>query len=130
MAIKMTGQGFQGNSKFYAPDLRFSVQINGPLHSTLKIGTAAGKNVEVNPHGVGSDFKLPVEEFARRIGLEEGLDDVAVPELVAAAIRVGIAEDVKIAVAAFKAQIQHFIRPQNSDRSLTGRIRVLPPPIR
>src|SRR5450432_1466747 len=109
--------------------MRFLIQKNRALHSALQIRQSPGKDIEINPHPVGTNFEFPVIALSRRVWLQECLGHIALPEMIAASSRAGIGKHEKLPVAAFKSQIQSFFRPQDPDSGFAPRIRILPLPI-
>src|SRR5260370_37759021 len=85
------------------------------LQADRHIRKSSLKNIEINPHSVGSHFELPVVAFPHRIRLQECFGYVPVPQVVAATIGIGVREHMQLAIPAFESQIQHLRRPQNPD---------------
>jgi len=65
-----------------------------------------GSDVEIQPLTVRTYLEFLVVFLVKAIGLEEDLDHIAIPQLIAAPAQVGISKDVYLAIAAKEAQVE------------------------
>lgn len=123
-------QSSQRNRQFRRPALLLLVQEHRSLHAALKICKAAGKNIEIDPHPIGTHFKLPIVPCPRGIGLEKRFRHIAVPEVIAPSVAaIGVLEYIQLPVAAFKSQIQCLRSPEDANFGFSLLIRIFPLPV-
>ncbi len=91
--IKALDQAFHGQSKLRDPSLAGFVQSNAAPQTTLQVVLLAWRDVQIDPKSVRADFEFFITTEMRWVGLKENFRDVAVPELVAAAIGLGIGKN-------------------------------------
>jgi hypothetical protein len=103
---QIRSQGFDWNGQLRRPAQTLLVQKHRFLHATFEVCKASRKNIQIDPHSVGTYFELPVVARSRWIRLKEGLGHIAVPQVVPAAVTVGVFKDEKLPIAAFKPQIK------------------------
>ena len=102
----------QSETSWELPARRSRVWISHPATERckplFKSAQPAGKNVEIDPHSIRTDFKFPVEMLPRRIGLQKCFRHIAVPQMIAPSIGVGVIEREELTIAALESQIQMF----------------------
>src|ERR1700745_1102323 len=103
--IKLRRQSLHGDGQLCIPGMRLLIQRHGPFHAALEIGLRAGRDVEIEPETVRAHLEFFVGMGSGRIGLQEGLSYIALPEMITPPIWIGIGEHVKPTIAALKTQI-------------------------
>lgn len=78
----------------------------GALETALEIGEPRGRDMQINPHAVRSDLEFLVIPFWRRLGLQECLGDIAVPQVITTAARIGVIEDEQRVISANEPQVE------------------------
>src|SRR5215469_6746657 len=115
---EMRRQRGGGNRKFRGPHARLPVQEDRSPEPALQISQTGRRNIEVNPHPVGRDFKFLVVARARGIRLQESLRHVAVPKMISAPVCFRIFKNAKLAIAALKPEVEMAGRPQKANLGL------------
>ncbi len=110
--IEAIDEAFHGQRKLRDPRFGGFVQHNSALQSTLQVMFFSRCDAEIDPKAVRADFEFFITTEMRRVGLKENFRDVAVPELVAAAVGRGIGENGDGAVFGAELQIQRFRSPE------------------
>ena len=88
--IELWGDGFHWDRKFGGPPVRRFIEPDRVLKAAFQVSETVGKDVEVNLHAVGANFKFLVIVTGPWVGLKKGFGDVAIPKVIAPAIGVGI----------------------------------------
>src|SRR5581483_7683738 len=109
--------------------MRCVIEPDGALHAAFQVLQRTGRDIQVDPVTIGGNLKFLVVPGTRRVGLEKYLGDIAVPEMVAASMGIGIGEGKELAVTAHKAQVKSSCRPQGAHRRLARWIGVAALPI-
>ena len=118
-----------GNGKLSGPDLFLFVDVRAAFHSGVRIGTLAVRNIEVNPITVGADFEFKIVAGIGGVGLEKNFNDVAVPEMIAAAGRFGIRKNSDDAEARAIMEKESFGSPEETHLRFALRVGVFALPI-
>ena len=84
--IEALNEAFHRQRKLRDPGFSGFVQNNAAPQSTLQVVLLARRDVEIDPKAIRADFEFSIAAKLRRVGLKENFRDVAVPELVAAAV--------------------------------------------
>ena len=99
-----------------------AIKPDRALYAAFEVAQAARENIEIDPHAVGTHLEFAIIARTRRVGLKEGLGYIAVPEMVAPAVQVGIIKDEQLAITALEAQIKIGRGPERADFGLACRI--------
>ncbi len=129
VGIEYLGQGGHRDGQFGGPEVVFGVQVGGMTKTAFKIIAATGKDVQVDPEAIGADLKFLVVVRARGIWLQKKLCDIAIPEVVAAAVGAGVVEDEKFAISAEEAGVKGSRGPQQTQFGFALRITILTLPV-
>src|SRR5260370_31484269 len=97
--------------------------------SNLQVMCFSRCDAEIDPKAVRADFEFFITAEMRRGGLKENFRDVAVPELVAAAVGRGIGENGGDAVFGAGLQIHRVRRPEQPHLRPSFGIMLLPCPL-
>ena len=112
------------------PTLSGAIDVDAPPHPALQIAPWPCADVQIDPETIRRDFYFFVPVQLRRIWLQEGLADVAIPQLIPSATGIGIREHRQHPIARVKAQIQGFPRPQQTHLGFPLGVGVQPLPVR
>src|SRR5467141_1850777 len=91
--IEAIDQAFHGQPKLRDPGLGRFVQNHAAAQTTLQLVLLAWRDVQVDPESVWADFEFLVTSQMRRVGLKKNFRDIAIPEMVAAAIGLRIGKN-------------------------------------
>ena len=108
----MCYEAFHWQRKLRDPGLGGFVQNNAPSHTALQVVFFARCDIQIDPKSVWTHFKFLISTELRGIGLHENFRDVAVPELVAAAIGLGIRKNRDPAKPRVKSHKKELRPPQ------------------
>lgn len=110
--IKPLDQAFHGQRQLRNPGFCTFVQNYAASQATFQIVFLARRDVEIDPQPIRTDLEFLIPPCLRRLGLKENLRNVAVPELVTAAIGLASRENRHDAIARTKSQKQRLWGPE------------------
>jgi hypothetical protein len=88
-AVESLDKAFHWQCKLRDPRFAGFVQNNSAPQPTLQIVLFSRPDVQIDPHSIRANFEFLIATELRRVRLKENFHDVAVPQLVTAAIGIG-----------------------------------------
>src|SRR5712691_4245454 len=127
--IEALDEIFHGQRNLRDPGFSGFVQNNAAPQSTLQVVFLAWPDVQIDPKAIRADFEFFITAEMRRVGLKKSFHDVAVPELVAAAVGFGIRKNGDDTVFGAESQIERFRGPEQPHFRFSFGISVLALPV-
>src|SRR6266478_2245035 len=111
-SIEARNEAFHRQHELRDPSLGRFIQNNAALQTTLQVMLLAWCNVQIDPKSIRTDFEFLVPAELRRVGLQKNFRDVAIPELIAASIGLGIRKNANDAEFCLKSDKKRLACPQ------------------
>lgn len=127
--VESLREAFHGDGQFGGPCFFRFIDTYAALQTALYVLKRSVCDFQIDPKAVWAYLEFLVAPWLLRIRLQENFGDIAVPQLIAAAVSVGVFEDGDAAIASDKFQIKKLGRPEETNFSLAMPIGIFPLPV-